>query len=88
MTPSTAVKVSRAVAVAMARGNDAGLDLLLDLEDEAEDYFPYHAARADLLRRAGEREAAAEAYARAAALCGNGPEREYLEGRRGEMLWG
>jgi RNA polymerase sigma-70 factor (ECF subfamily) len=88
MTPSTAVQVSRAVAVAMARGMDAGLDLLLDLEDEAEDYFPYHAARADLLRRAGEREAAAEAYARAATLCGNGAERAYLERRRGEMLGG
>jgi RNA polymerase sigma-70 factor (ECF subfamily) len=68
----------------MARGVDAGLDLLLRLDDEAEDYYPYHAARADLLRRAGEREAAAEAYARAAALCGNAPERAYLEHRAGE----
>ncbi len=85
MTPSLAVRVSRAVAVAMARGAGAGLELLLALEDEAGDYYPYHAARADLLRRAGEREAAAEAYARAAALCGNAPERAYLE-RQAKLL--
>ena len=71
--------------MAMAIGVGPGLDLLLRLEGEAGDYHPYHAARADLLRRAGEIEAASEAYARAAALCGNAPERAYLE-RQARLL--
>jgi RNA polymerase sigma-70 factor, ECF subfamily len=86
MTPSIPVEVGRAVAVAMARGPQAGLALLLRLEDQAAEYFPYHAARADLLRRTGQREAAAEAYERAIALCGNAAERAHLGRRRDEML--
>jgi len=77
--------VNRAVAVAMADGPAAGLRLLLGLARQADGFYPYHAARADLLRRTGEREAAAEAYARALALCGNGVERGYLQRRMEEM---
>jgi predicted RNA polymerase sigma factor len=36
-----------------------------------EHFYPYHAARADLLRRIHQREDAADAYRRALALCGN-----------------
>ena len=86
MTPSVVVEVNRAVAVAMARGAPAGLHMLLRLDSQADGYYPYHAARADLLRRTGEREAAAEAYARALALCGNSAERAYLQRRLDEML--
>ena len=46
----------------------------------------YHAARADLLRRTNQREAAADAYDRALALCGNSAERAYLQRRLHEML--
>jgi RNA polymerase sigma-70 factor (ECF subfamily) len=86
MTPSMVVEVNRAVAVAMARGAPAGLSLLLRLADQAGGFYPYHAARADLLRRTGQREAAAEAYERALELCGNSAERAYLQRRRDEML--
>ena len=86
MTPSAVVEVNRAVAVAMASGVEAGLQLLLHLEAEVDGFYPYHAARADLLRRNGEREAAAEAYERALALCNNRAERAYLQRRRAEML--
>lgn len=86
LTPSIAVKVNRAVAVALAWGPTKGLDLLLTLENEADTYYPYHAARADLLRRTQQYEAAAEAYARALALCGNSAERAYLQRRLDEML--
>ncbi|MBI5565430.1 MAG: RNA polymerase sigma factor [Chloroflexi bacterium] len=86
MTPSVVVEVNRAVAVAMAYGVEAGLQLLLRLDDQADDYYPYHAARADLLRRNGEREAAADAYQRALALCGNRAERAYLQRRLDELL--
>jgi RNA polymerase sigma-70 factor (ECF subfamily) len=86
MTPSMVVEVNRAVAVAMARGPQAGLDLLLRLEDQADNYYPYHAARADLLRRTNQREAAVDAYQRAIELCGNPTERVYLERRLDEMI--
>ncbi len=85
MTPSPVVEVNRAVAVAMARGAPEGLALLLRLGGELDGYYPYHAARADLLRRTSQREAAADAYARALELCGNRAERAYLQRRLDEM---
>jgi len=86
MAPSAVVEVNRAVAVAMALGAQAGLQMLLRLDSQADGYYPYHAARADLLRRTNQREAAAEAYERALALCGNSAERAYLQRRLDEML--
>ena len=76
------VRLNRAAAVAMAEGPEAGLVLMerLDLA-ELDGFHPYHAARADLLRRAGRRDEAAAAYRRAVALCANAVERRYLEGR-------
>jgi predicted RNA polymerase sigma factor len=53
--------------------------------DQADGFYPYHAARADLLRRTGEREAAAEAYQRALDLCGNQAELTYLRRRLDEL---
>jgi RNA polymerase sigma-70 factor (ECF subfamily) len=84
MTPSPVVEVNRAVAVAMAQGPTVGLALLHQIEG-VEEYYPYHAARADLLRRTNQREAAADAYERAIALCGNSAERAYLQRRLDEM---
>jgi RNA polymerase sigma-70 factor (ECF subfamily) len=86
MTPSMVVEVNRAVAAAMAWGAGAGLQMLLRLERQADGFYPYHAARADLLRRLNQREAAADAYERALALCGNSAERAYLQRRLDEML--
>ena len=92
MMPSVVVEVNRAVAVAMAWGAQTGLRMLLRLEGQTDSarqvagYYPYHAARADLLRRTNQREAAAEAYGRALALCGNKTERAYLQRRQAEML--
>jgi RNA polymerase sigma-70 factor (ECF subfamily) len=86
MTPSAVVEVNRAVATAMADGVEAGLQLLLRLEGQVDSFYPYQAALADLLRRNGEREAAADAYKRALALCGNSAERAYLQRRLDEML--
>ena len=84
MTPSAVVEVNRAAAVAW--GAQAGLQMLLRLDSQADGYYPYHAARADLLRRTNQREAAADAYERALALCGNSAERAYLQRRLDEML--
>ena len=44
-------------------------------------YQPLHAARAELLRRAGDRAGAAEAYRRGIALSANDVERAELERR-------
>jgi RNA polymerase sigma-70 factor (ECF subfamily) len=81
--PSPVVALNRAVAVGMAQGALAGL-MALDqqhLEADLGDYHWYHAARADLLRRAGYGDEARAAYGQALALCRNGAEREFLERR-------
>jgi RNA polymerase sigma-70 factor (ECF subfamily) len=84
MMPSPVVEVNRAVAVAMATTPANGLALLHRIES-VEQFYPYHAARADLLRRSNQREAAADAYEQALALCGNSAERAYLQRRRDEI---
>jgi RNA polymerase sigma-70 factor (ECF subfamily) len=85
--PSPVVEVNRAVAVAFAEGPEIGLRLLdrPDLRARVEGFLPYHAARADLLRRLGRRQAAAEAYARALACSPNAAERRFFERRNREQ---
>ncbi len=76
---SPVVELNRAVAVAMAEGPAAGLELLDALPLER--YHLFHAARADLLRRGGRLDEARAAYERALALATNQAEREFLAGR-------
>ena len=78
-TPTPVIALNRAVAVAEVYGPQAGLDLLDRLELDS--YQPFHAARADLLRRLGRIPDAAAAYQAAIALSSNDPERAYLAGR-------
>jgi RNA polymerase sigma-70 factor (ECF subfamily) len=85
MIPSPVVEVNRAVAVAMAQSPADGLALLHRIKG-VENFYPYHAARADLLRRTNQREAAADAYQRALDLCGNPAQRTYLQRRLDEMI--
>ncbi len=87
LAPSPVVALNHAAAVAMADGPQRGLALLddLTLADDLRDYHHYHAARADLLRRAGRRAEAATAYQRALARCRNQVERRYLIRRLGEI---
>ncbi len=85
MIPSPVIEVNRAVAVAMAQGPKAGLALLHRIEG-VENFYPYHVARADLLRQTAQRDAAADAYERALALCQNSAERAYLQRRLDELL--
>jgi len=83
--PSPVVTLNRAVAVAMARGPAAGLELIDAVADSLASYHLLHAARADLLRREGRRDEAAAAYARALELAGNEAERRFLAGRLAEV---
>jgi RNA polymerase sigma-70 factor (ECF subfamily) len=87
MQPSPVVELNRAVAVAMADGPAAGLALVdrVAATGQLDDYPYLHAARADLLRRLGERAAAATAYRRALELTANEPERAFLERRLAEL---
>lgn len=87
MHPSSVVELNRAVAVAMARGPQTGLDLMDDpgLALALEGYHFYHAARADLLRRLGQMDSARLAYARALELTQNDVERRFLQRRLAEI---
>jgi RNA polymerase sigma-70 factor (ECF subfamily) len=84
---SPVVALNRAVAVAMAMGPAAGLAQIGELEADgrlgAYRYLP--AAKADLLRRLGQPEAAAQAYRAALALTDNAAEREFLARRLTEV---
>ena len=81
--PNEVVAINRAVAVAERHGPAAGLAALdaIDAERVA-GYQPFHAARADLLVRAGRHEQAVVAYDEAIALTLNPVERRFLTAQR------
>ena len=85
--PSPIVLLNRAVAVAMAEGPQAGLDLINKLASDGalEEYHLLYAARADLLRRLGLNAKAAQSYERALELATNERERRFLAGRLREV---
>jgi RNA polymerase sigma-70 factor (ECF subfamily) len=83
--PSPVIELNRAVAVAMADGPDAGLRLLDPIAEDLDRYHLFHAARADLLRRAGRDPEAAAAYDRALALVTNDVEERFLQERRASL---
>src|SRR5262249_38079610 len=80
---SPVVEVNRAVAVGMADGPHAGLAVLEPVlaSGPLDGYAPLHAAHADLLDRAGDREAAAAAWARAIEATENAAVRSELQRR-------
>ncbi|PRB80293.1 RNA polymerase subunit sigma-24 [Pseudomonas sp. MYb185] len=78
--PSAVIALNRAVAVAMRDSPQEGLRLLDQLTSTREvlSYHLFHAARADLLRRAGDTESARMAYQQALVLAVQEPERRFL----------
>ena len=77
--PNPVVALNRAIAVGELHGAAAALAALDAVDTERlADYQPYHAARADLLARAGRTAASAAAYERAIALTTNPAERAFL----------
>jgi RNA polymerase sigma-70 factor (ECF subfamily) len=79
VAPTPVVALNRAIAIGEVRGPAAALALVDELDLDG--YHPFHATRADLLRRLGRDGEAATAYERAASLAPTDAEREFL--RRG-----
>ena len=86
LQPTPIVALNAAVACSFADSPAAGLTALdaLDAADTLDRYQPYHVARADMLRRSGDRAAAHAAYRRAWQLTDNESERRFLETRLAE----
>lgn len=86
MIPSPIVELNRAVAVAMVNGPIRGLALLEQLANQGSltNYYLFHAARADLLRRAGWLSEAHAAYTKALSLTQNHIEQAFLQQRLAE----
>jgi RNA polymerase sigma factor (sigma-70 family) len=83
ITPSPVVELNRAVALAMAFGPEAGLELLDRIADEPT-LAAYHllpSVRGDFLARLGRHQEAAAELHRAASLAGNSRERDLLLAR-------
>ncbi|HTZ25220.1 MAG TPA: RNA polymerase sigma factor, partial [Streptosporangiaceae bacterium] len=80
VAPSPVATLNRAVAVAEVDGPAAALAGLDDLH--LDDYYLFHAIRADLFRRLERDADAAVAYETAIALAGNTTERAFLQRRR------
>jgi len=80
IAPSPVVELNRAVALGMAFGPEAGLELLKTIEDEKElaSYHLLPSVRGDLLEKAGRHEEAAAEFKKAASLTGNTQEKELL----------
>jgi RNA polymerase sigma factor (sigma-70 family) len=88
LTGSPVVELNRAVAVTMAFGPEAGLELVDSLNDEPalRGYHLLPTVRGDLLVRLGRLAEAREEFVRAADLCENEPERALLLSRAGACL--
>jgi RNA polymerase sigma-70 factor (ECF subfamily) len=87
LVPSPVVELNRAVAVAMADGPAAGLDLVaaLDAAGTLRGYHLLPAIRADLQLRLGRRDEAAASFAEALAEAGTDSERRFLTRRLAEL---
>jgi RNA polymerase sigma-70 factor (ECF subfamily) len=76
VAPTPVIALNRAIVIGELRGAAAALALVDDLDLDT--YHPFHATRADLLRRLGRDAEATTAYERAATLAPTDAEREFL----------
>ena len=68
--------LNRPIAIGEVHGADAALALVDELN--LDNYHPFHATRADLLRRLGRNSEATAAYERGAAMAPTDAERDFL----------
>jgi RNA polymerase sigma-70 factor (ECF subfamily) len=85
VSPTPVVALNRAVAAGEVYGPGVALALVDELD--LDNYYLFHATRADLLWRLGRRSEAEPAYARAAAMAPTDAERQFL-GRGGRSAYG
>ena len=77
VAPTPVVALNRAIAIGEVQGPAAALALVDELDLDT--YHPFHATRADLLRRLGRNSEATAAYERAAAMAPTDAERDFLK---------
>lgn len=87
ITNSPVVALNHAAAVAMFEGPEQGLSLIeaAGAGGTLDNYYLFHASRADLLRRLQRFDEAAQAYQRALELTTNRVEQNYIERRLREI---
>jgi predicted RNA polymerase sigma factor len=87
ISPNPMVTLNRAIAVAMVKGPQAGLDLLgtLDADERMAGHHRLDAVRAHLLERAGDHAAARASYRAAARRTTSLPEQRYLQARAARL---
>jgi predicted RNA polymerase sigma factor len=89
LSDNPVVALNHAVAVAMAQGAQAGLDLLAGLDDERiTGDHRFYAVRGHLLEMAGDRAAARRCYQAAARRATSLPQRRYLQARAARLAEG
>jgi RNA polymerase sigma-70 factor (ECF subfamily) len=76
LAPTPVVALNRAIAIGEVHGPAAALALVDQLE--LDNYHPFHATRADLLRRLGRTSEATAAYEQAAAIAPTDADRDFL----------
>ena len=85
LDPSPIIALNRAIALAELDGPQVALADIDRLADRLAGYHPFHATRADLLRRLGQSEQSRAAYDKAIELAGNTAETAYLTRRRDQL---
>jgi RNA polymerase sigma-70 factor, ECF subfamily len=87
INPSPVIALNHAAAVAMAEGFETGLRLMekVGATGKLDQYYSYHAARADLLRRLHRTEEARTAFSRGLELTNNQVEQQYIQRRLREL---
>jgi predicted RNA polymerase sigma factor len=84
--PTAVVRLNHAVALAEAKDPYTGLQALLPLAGDLQDYQPYHAAHADLLARNGQVAESYAAYGRAIMMASSAADAAFLIKRRDRLV--
>jgi RNA polymerase sigma-70 factor (ECF subfamily) len=79
--PNPVFELNRLVAISYADGPEKALPQLDDLSKKLANYQPFHATRADILRRSGDVDGAILDYQSAINLSENASERRFLQAR-------
>lgn len=85
LTGSPVVALNRGVALAHAHGPEAGLTAIDHLVSTLDGYHLFHASRGEMLRRAGEIDAARAELERALELAANPAESRLIEARLAQL---